>query len=121
MTKAKVLIVFVLIFWYLDIAAQNDAVPFAKQTTKENRAKEYRDLIGNIYSNISLPLTDSTQGGADVVVYPTQSTTLRDKLTLAGVTNQYVLYPTGGHGNWDAATYTDAFNKIQVFLTANVQ
>ena len=61
------------------------------------------------------------QGGADVVVYPTQSTTLRDKLTLAGVTNQYVLYPTGGHGNWDAATYTDAFNKIQVFLTANVQ
>jgi acetyl esterase/lipase len=61
------------------------------------------------------------QGGADVVVYPTQSTTLRDKLTLAGVTNQYVLYPTGGHGNWDAATYTDAFNKIQVFLAANVQ
>ena len=61
MTKAKVLIVFVLIFWYLDIAAQNDAVPFAKQTTKENRAKEYRDLIGNINSNISLPLTDSTE------------------------------------------------------------
>ena len=61
------------------------------------------------------------QGGADVVVYPTQSTTLRDKLTLAGVINQYVSYPTGGHGNWDAATYTDAFNKIQVFLAANVQ
>jgi acetyl esterase/lipase len=61
------------------------------------------------------------QGGNDVVVYPTQSTTLRDKLTLAGVTNQYVLYPTGGHGNWDAATYTDAFNKIQVFLGIHVQ
>ncbi len=60
-------------------------------------------------------------GGTDVVVYPTQSTTLRDKLTLAGVTNQYVLYPTGGHGNWDAATYTDAFNKIQVFLGIHVQ
>ena len=61
------------------------------------------------------------QGGADVVVYPTQSTTLRDKLTLTGVTNQYVLYPTGGHGNWDAVTYTDAFNKIQVFLGIHVQ
>ena len=61
------------------------------------------------------------QGGADVVVYPTQSTTLRDKLTLAGVINQYVFYPTGGHGNWDAATYTDAFNKIQAFLGIHVQ
>ena len=61
MTKAKVLIVFVMIFFCLDIAAQNDAIHFAKQTTKENRAKEYRDLIGNINSNILLPLTDSTE------------------------------------------------------------
>lgn len=61
------------------------------------------------------------QGGADVTVYPTQSTTLRDKLATAGVPNQYVLYPSGGHGNWDAATYTDAFNKIQAFLGVHVQ
>jgi len=61
MTKAKVLIVFVLLFLRLDIAAQNDAVPFAKQATKENRAKEYRNLINNISSNLSLPLTDSTE------------------------------------------------------------
>ena len=59
-------------------------------------------------------------GGTDVTVYPTQSTTLRDKLTTAGVINQYVFYPTGGHGNWDVATYTDAFNKIQAFLGVNV-
>jgi hypothetical protein len=31
-----------------------------------------------------------------------------------------VFYPTGGHGNWDVATYTDAFNKIQVFLGVHV-
>ena len=61
MTKAKVIIVFIFIFFCLDVTAQNDAIPFAKQTTKENRAKEYRDLIGNINSNISLPLTDSTE------------------------------------------------------------
>jgi acetyl esterase/lipase len=60
------------------------------------------------------------QGGNDVVVYPTQSSTLRDKLTSAGVINQYVLYPTGGHGDWDVATYTDAFNKIQAFLGVHV-
>lgn len=60
------------------------------------------------------------QGGADVTVYPTQSSTLRDKLTLAAVVNQYVFYPTGGHGDWNAATYTDAYNKVQAFLTTYV-
>jgi acetyl esterase/lipase len=61
------------------------------------------------------------QGGIDVTVYPTQSTTLRDKLTLAAVVNQYVFYPTLAHGPWDAATNTDAMNKIQPFLAVNVQ
>jgi acetyl esterase/lipase len=62
------------------------------------------------------------QGGVDPLVNPTtQSLALKNKLTTAGVVNQYVLYPTGGHGDWDAATYTDAYNKIQVFLAANVQ
>lgn len=61
MTRAKVLIAFILTFLCLDIAAQNDATPFAKQTTKENRAKEYRNLVDNIHSNLLLPLNDSTE------------------------------------------------------------
>jgi acetyl esterase/lipase len=60
------------------------------------------------------------QGGTDVTVYPTQSTSLRDKLALAAVVNQYVFYPTLPHGPWDAATNTDAMNKIVPFLAANV-
>jgi acetyl esterase/lipase len=61
------------------------------------------------------------QGSTDPTVNETtQSLALKNKLTTASVINQYVGYP-GGHGNWDAATYTDAFNKIQAFLTANVQ
>lgn len=61
------------------------------------------------------------QGGADPVVNATtQSQALVNKLTLFNVANQYVFYPTGGHGNWDVATYTDAFNKIQVFLGVHV-
>jgi acetyl esterase/lipase len=61
------------------------------------------------------------QGATDPLVNAiTQSQALRDKLSTAAVVNQYVLYP-GGHGDWDAATYTDAFNKIQIFLAANVQ
>jgi acetyl esterase/lipase len=62
------------------------------------------------------------QGGVDPLVNATtQSLALKTKLTTAGAVNQYVFYPTGGHGDWDAATYTDAFNKIQAFLAANVQ
>ncbi len=62
------------------------------------------------------------QGGADLLVNATtQSLALKNKLVTAGVVNQYVFYPTGGHGDWNAATYTDAFNNIQTFLAANVQ
>ncbi len=62
------------------------------------------------------------QGGFDALVNATtQSQALITKLTTANVVNQYVLYPFLGHGGWDVATNTDAFNKIQVFLTANVQ
>ena len=60
-------------------------------------------------------------GGADPLVNASQSVAVQTKLNAAGITNQYVYYPSGGHGNWDAATYTDAFNKIQLFLGANVQ
>ncbi len=61
MTRAKVLTVFILILLCLDTAAQNDATPFAKQTTKESRAKEYRNLVTSINSNSLLPLSDSTE------------------------------------------------------------
>lgn len=72
------------------------------------------------YANAQAPPTIILQGATDPIVNAiTQSFALKTKLTTMGVVNQYVLYP-GGHGDWDAATYTDAFNKIQVFLAANV-
>ena len=52
---------FVLIFLCLNLSAQKETIPFAKQATKENRAKEYRSLISNINSNLLLSLTDSTE------------------------------------------------------------
>ncbi|MFN8253283.1 MAG: alpha/beta hydrolase [Ferruginibacter sp.] len=62
------------------------------------------------------------QGGQDLLVNPTtQSLALKNKLVTAGAINQYVFYPTGGHGDWNGPTYADAFNNIQVFLAANVQ
>lgn len=62
------------------------------------------------------------QGGADLLVNATtQSLALKNKLVTVGAVNQYVFYPIGGHGDWNAVTYTDAFNNIQAFLAANVQ
>lgn len=61
-------------------------------------------------------------GGMDELVAPSQSTSVQNKLTIAGIANQYVLYPSKAHGyDWDSATFFDAFNKIQAFLAANVQ
>ena len=59
-------------------------------------------------------------GGVDIVVSPSQSVLLNIKLTISGVTHQYVVYPTEGHG-WVGANLTDSFDKIQAFLAANVQ
>jgi acetyl esterase/lipase len=57
------------------------------------------------------------QGGNDPLVPASQAELLKAKLAAAGVPHQYVLYPTGGHGDWDAATYADAFIKIDAFLS----
>ncbi len=58
-------------------------------------------------------------GGMDPLVNATQATRLKAKLDAAVVVNQYVFYPSEGHG-WFGATLTDSFNKIESFLRANV-
>jgi dipeptidyl aminopeptidase/acylaminoacyl peptidase len=59
-------------------------------------------------------------GGADIIVSLSQSIQLNNKLTIAGVSRDYIFYPTEGHG-WIGANLSDSFNKIQAFLAANVQ
>jgi acetyl esterase/lipase len=68
---------------------------------------------------VESPATLILQGGADIVVSPSQSATLHTRLLTAGVIRQYVFYPTEGHG-WTGTNLTDSFNKIQAFLAANV-
>ncbi|HKB42889.1 MAG TPA: alpha/beta hydrolase [Chitinophagaceae bacterium] len=65
------------------------------------------------------PPTIILQGGADVLVSPSQSLTLKNKLQISGVVNQYVFYPSENHG-WIGANLVDSFDKIAAFLTANV-
>ncbi|MBX2933547.1 MAG: alpha/beta hydrolase [Ferruginibacter sp.] len=82
----------------------------------------YQQSSPLFFVNAANPPTIILQGGADPLVNATtQSLALKNKLVTAGVTNQYVYYATGGHGDWDVATYTDAYNNIQAFLSANVQ
>lgn len=65
------------------------------------------------------PPTMILHGGVDIVVSPAQSVLLKTKLQTMGVTNQYVFYPTENHG-WTGANLTDSFDKIGLFLAANV-
>ena len=72
----------------------------------------------NFVSNTSACPTIILQGSADPLVNAgRQSAALRDKLQIAAVPVQYVLYPGKGHGDdWSSDTFTDAFNNIQSFI-----
>ena len=75
----------------------------------------------NFINSTSAMPTILLHGGLDPLVKPAQSISVQTRLTNAGIANQYVFYPNGGHGDWDAATFTDAFNKVQAFLSLHVQ
>ena len=62
------------------------------------------------------------QGSADAIVNATtQSLALKTKLTTAAVANEYYLYAGLGHvDSWTAPTFTDSYNKIQIFLATYV-
>lgn len=73
-----------------------------------------------INSGSAMP-TILLHGGLDPLINASQSIAVQNKLNTAGITNQFVFYPTGGHGDWSNTIYFDAFNQIAAFLTANVQ
>jgi acetyl esterase/lipase len=88
-------------------------------TPTSNPALYQQSSPVNYVSSLSPP-TIIFHGGMDPLVSPNQSIALAAQLQTAGVVHQYTLYPNGGHGDWDAPTFTDAFDKIDAFLSANV-
>jgi acetyl esterase/lipase len=73
------------------------------------------------YITSSSPPTIFLHGSADPIVNASQSLAAKNKLAGVGVNSQYVLYTGKGHGDdWGAATYHDAFDKIETFIKANM-
>ncbi len=62
------------------------------------------------------PPTIMFYGGQDPLIPVSQGTRLRDKLTDAGVYNEFYLYSNGGHGNWNAQIMADFQQKLTAFL-----
>lgn len=89
-------------------------------TTPLLNAAIYFDSSPVNFISSTSPPTILFHGGADPLVNSSQSVAVKNKLQANGVVSEYTLYPAGGHGGWDNATYTDAFTKAQAFLAANV-
>jgi acetyl esterase/lipase len=69
------------------------------------------------YVNSAACATIILQGTADLLVnHISQSQALYNLLNAAAVPSQYVVYANKGHGDWDAATFADAFTNIQAFV-----
>ncbi len=84
-----------------------------------NREELARKLSPMTYVRKGLPPIISIQGDADPIVPYSNSTRLRDALTTAGVPNELVTIPGGGHGNFKADERVRAFNAIHAFLEKN--
>lgn len=74
----------------------------------------------NFITNTSAMPTILLHGGQDPLVAPQQSVAVQNKLNAAGIINQYILYPAAGHGDWDNATYSNAYSNIQAFLSVHL-
>ncbi len=68
------------------------------------------------YVRRDLPPVLTIHGDADPTVPYDHAVRLRDALTEAGVPNQLHTVPGGGHGNFSAAQYVEAYEVIRAFL-----
>jgi len=67
------------------------------------------------------PPTLSFYGGADPLIPATQGPRLKAELDEAGVVNEFNFYATGGHGDWDDATFDDVYTKLISFFEAHFE
>lgn len=87
--------------------------------SQPNAAAVAKSVSPISYVRAGLPPILSVHGDKDDVVPYAHSRDLHTKLTEAGVKNQLVTVPGGGHGGFASGEYVRAFNEIWKFLKAN--
>jgi dipeptidyl aminopeptidase/acylaminoacyl peptidase len=84
-----------------------------------NADEKARAVSPLTYVRAGLPPILSIQGDQDPIVPYSQNVRLRDALTKAGVSNELLTIPGGGHGNFKADERTKIYLKIREFLGKN--
>lgn len=111
-----------LVQMYNDPAAQSppSGISFLLNGTPSQQPAQYSSSSPINFVSAQVPPTQIFHGSADDVVKPQQSAALSAALQTTGVVKEYNLYPGEGHGFGTSAN-ADAFNKVKLFLDANVQ
>jgi acetyl esterase/lipase len=104
-----------------DMLAGPNARAYAVQWlgSMPNREEVARSVSPLTYVRAGLPPILSIQGDADPIVPYTQNVRLHEALTKAGVQNELLTIPGGGHGNFKPEERTRAYQKIREFLAKN--
>ena len=87
---------------------------FGGMTDREAVARRVSPLT---YVRADLPPIMTIHGDADPTVPYTHATRLKEALDRAGVPNELVTVPGGGHGGFTRQQMVDAFGKIRAFLS----
>jgi acetyl esterase/lipase len=85
-----------------------------------NRAELAKAASPLTYVKTGMPPTIMIHGDADNLVPYEHSIKLRDALQKAGVPNELVTIPKGGHGIWPPDEWQRSFAAIEKFLAAHV-
>lgn len=84
-----------------------------------NRDEVAHSVSPLTYVRAGLPPILSIQGDADPIVPYSQNVRLHEALAKAGVQNELLTIPNGGHGNFKPEERTRAYQKIREFLAKN--
>ena len=85
-----------------------------------NRAELAQAASPLTYVKSGMPPTIMIHGDADNLVPYEHSVKLRDALQKAGVPNELITIPKGGHGIWSPDEWQRSFAAIEKFLAAHV-
>ncbi|RZJ65877.1 MAG: alpha/beta hydrolase [Flavobacterium sp.] len=82
----------------------------------EDNPEIFAEVSPRTHVSATSPATIQFAGGQDPLIPVSQGTRLKQRLDENGVYNEYYLYPNGGHGDWDAATWIDFQIKMVAFF-----